>query len=120
MLTTGTQVACFSRTKVQILTQQLRVRLGMVERDLNTLIYNALIYNECKHPVNIAALRLHKAARAVLKWWLDRGESPCRECGGEELFVENSILICDLCCTGVHVNCQVLSLLALLVQKCTH
>ena len=96
------------------------MRLGMVERDLNTLIYNALIYNECKHPVNIAALRLHKAARAVLQLWLDRGESPCRECGGQELFVENSILICDLCCTGVHVNCQVLSLLALLVQKCTH
>ena len=83
------------------------MRLGMVERDLNTLIYNALIYNECKHPVNIAALRLHKAARAVFQFWLERGESPCRECGGEELFVENSILICDLCCTGVHVNCQV-------------
>jgi hypothetical protein len=83
-----------------------RVRLGVVERDLNMLVYNALTYNECKHPVNIAARRLYKAARGIFQMWWKRGELPCLECGEQELFVENPILICDWCCIGVHLNCQ--------------
>jgi hypothetical protein len=83
-----------------------RVRLGAVERDLNMLVYNALTYNGCKHPVNIAARRLYKAARGIFQSWWERGELPCLECGEQELFLENPILICDWCCTGVHMNCQ--------------
>ena len=82
------------------------MRLAAVERDLNMLVYNALTYNEWKHPVNIAARRLYKAARGIFQSWLERGELPCLECGEQELYLENPILICDWCCTGVHVNCQ--------------
>lgn len=27
-------------------------------------------------------------------------------CGEDELYLENPILLCDYCCTGIHVDCQ--------------
>ena len=47
------------------------MRLAAVERDLNMLVYNALTYNEWKHPVNIAARRLYKAVRGIFQSWLE-------------------------------------------------
>ena len=62
-----------------------KVRLGRVEHDLNLMIYNALIYNGPHHPVNKEALKLYKAGGKVIKKWLEKGEGPCRECGGDEV-----------------------------------
>ena len=77
------------------------------------LIYNAVIYNKYKHPVNITALRLYKSAQSIfhssafsLSAYLT---SPWvfRECGEEEVDSKNPVRICDLCYTGLHqITCR--------------
>ena len=106
----GTEVMHFGimqqRAHDRIYDADPRIRLGMIERDFNMMIYNALIYNNLKHPVHTAAMNLWKASRKALASWMEHGESPCRECGGEEVYFENPVEICDFCCTGIHQNCQ--------------
>jgi hypothetical protein len=102
----GTDVMHFDKILERAKAGEYEEKFGMLERDFNTLIYNALIYNPCKNPVNIAALRFYKAAQAFFQelQWEDL-EMLCRKCG-KDACEENKILICDWCCTGVHVNCQ--------------
>ena len=37
------------------------------------------------HMVNKDALKLCKAGGKLIKKWLEKGEGPCRECGGDEV-----------------------------------
>eukprot|EP00961_Rhodomonas_salina_P253774 3429539-Rhodomonas_salina.3 len=30
----------------------------------------------------------------------------CRQCHGDEVYIENPVQICDFCCTGIHLKCQ--------------
>jgi hypothetical protein len=78
---------------------------SFVERDFNLIIYNAIIFNNKKHKVNEAALRFFHALRKVLddKHWDEC--CFCRECGGDEVYLENTVMLCDWCCTGIHRRC---------------
>jgi hypothetical protein len=102
----GTDVMHFDKMFERAKAGEYEHKFGMLERDFNTLIYNALIYNPCKNPVNIAALRFYRAGQVFFEelQWEDL-EMLCRKCG-KDACKENKILICDWCCTGVHVNCQ--------------
>lgn len=78
---------------------------SFVERDFNLIIYNAIIFNHKKHRVNEAAHRFFHTLRTVLddKKWDEC--CFCRECGGDEVYLENKVLFCDWCCTGIHRHC---------------
>jgi hypothetical protein len=78
--------------------------VSLVEFDLHTMIYNAIIYNFEAHHVNKAALRLYESTGKILEDWETR-LLMCCVCGGDELYVENSVVICDSCCKGVHLKC---------------
>ena len=67
---------------------------SLVEKDLNLIVYNAIIYNNHNHAVNTAARKLSEVIQAVLRE-LESDYRFCSVCGGDELYVENPISICD-------------------------
>jgi len=93
------------RADSKIYDNDPKVRLAMVERDFNTIVYNAIIYNNYRHVVHVEALKLYKAAQSVFRSWQGKGDTPCRECGHDDEFSENPVNLCDYCCTGIHVKC---------------
>ena len=76
----GTEVMHFEkmlqRAAKKIYDRDPRIRLAQVEKDFNTMIYNAVIYNCHTHVVNTEALKLRKAAESVFRKWQNKGESP--------------------------------------------
>ena len=106
----GTEVMYFDkmllRAADKVYDQHLRTRLALVEKDFNTMIYNAVIYNNSAHLVNMEARKLLREGRKVFRKAELTGDRPCRECGGDELYVENPVQICDYCCSGMHVSCE--------------
>jgi hypothetical protein len=68
--------------------------LSLVEKDLNLIVYNAIIYNNQNHAVNTAARKLSEVIQAVVREF-ESDYRFCSVCGGDELYVENPISICD-------------------------
>ena len=66
----------------------------LVEKDLNLIVYNAIIYNNQSHPVNVAARRLSDVIQKAVGE-LEENYRFCSICGGDELYMENPISICD-------------------------
>jgi len=106
----GTEMMHFQkmmlRADSKIYGKDPKTRLALVEKDLNTIVYNAIIYNPYQHVVHVEALKLYKAAQSVIRSWQVKGDTPCRECGhDDDASGENPVNLCDYCCTGIHVKC---------------
>ena len=85
--------------------QRPDMSVAFVQQDLNLIVYNAIIYNPAKHPVNAAAIRLLHSFSSVMDQvaW---EQTCCTQCGGDEVWFENPITICDACCAGTHKSCM--------------
>ena len=79
--------------------------LSAVERDLNLLVSNAVIYYAHWHMFNRQACKLfHSSLEVFDKWSRHKGSYSCKTCKQHDI-LNNAMLICDQCCRGIHQNC---------------
>jgi len=76
-----------------------------VERDFNTMIQNAVIYNPHNdaHGVHATAIKLFQECQEVFHQLGDK-ELLCHKCD-EDVADDNMIRVCDYCCIGIHDHC---------------
>ena len=79
--------------------------LSAVERDFNSLISNAVIYDAHWHMRNREARKLFRAAVDVLNDWARRKDSYCCQACRKHDISDDAMLICDQCCQGIHQTC---------------